>query len=179
MIKFIPISTADVLRYSYMEKLITTAFPADEYRALDQLRQYTDAPNSFTNHVVQDDDRMIGIFTCWDFDDFVYIEHFATDPEVRNGGYGKKIMETWCKDCPKPIVLEVEEPVEEMSRRRVGFYERLGYKLWKADYQQPPYKEGDHYLPMRIMAFGNLECEHDYEKIKHLLYTQVYGVEPF
>ena len=177
MISIVPITTADEQMYSYVEKLIVASFPSDEYRALDQLRAFTDAPNAFTNHVVKEDDRMIGLFTSWDFDDFVYVEHFATDPEVRNGGYGKKIMEAFCNQCSKPIVLEVEEPEEEMAKRRVGFYERLGYKLWGANYEQPPYKEGDHFLPMRIMAYGALECERDYDRVKEMLYKYVYGVK--
>ena len=44
-----------------------------------------------------------------------------------------------------------------------------------AYYEQPPYKKGDNFLPMKIMAYGNLKCEEDFERVKAALYKHVYG----
>ncbi len=57
---------------------------------------------------------------------FYYIEHFAIDPSLRNGGYGKRVLEVdeLKKQLKGPIVLEVEEPNDEMSTRRIHFYKR-------------------------------------------------------
>ena len=71
----------------------------------------------------------------------------------------------------------MERPVEEMAKRRIGFYQRQGFVLWKKDYRQPPYKPGDHFLPMYLMVHGNLDPEKDYEDIKHKLHTVVYGAK--
>lgn len=176
MIKIIPITTANQALYEYMERLLTASFPENEYRTLSQLRKLTDADNAFVNQIVQDDNQLIGLLTAWDFGDFIYLEHFATDPTQRNKGYGKRILETWCSQTSKPLVLEVEEPIEEMAKRRIGFYQRNGFTLWEKPYQQPPYKSGDSYLPMRLMVRGNLNCEQDYERIKNKIYQEVYGV---
>ena len=73
----------------------------------------------------------VGFITYWDFDSFYYVEHFATNPALRNGGYGKRTLEYLCNYLKHPIVLEVERPVEEMAKRRISFYQRQGFTLWK------------------------------------------------
>lgn len=47
MIKFQRIATSDTALYDYMEKLMTTSFPPEEYRLLAELRNYTDAKPHF------------------------------------------------------------------------------------------------------------------------------------
>ena len=89
MIKLQPISTSDLQHYKFMEELLVDAFPPEEYRQLEELREYTDRTGNFHNNIIFDDDLPIGFITYWDFDRFYYVEHFATNPALRNGGYGK------------------------------------------------------------------------------------------
>ncbi len=42
---------------------------------------------------------------------------------------------------------------------------------------QPPYREGDNYLPMKLMAKGELDRGTDFELIKRTLYKEVYQIE--
>ena len=42
MIKLQPISTSDLQHYKFMEELLVDAFPPEEYRQLEELREYTD-----------------------------------------------------------------------------------------------------------------------------------------
>ena len=177
MIRLQRISTADGFLYEYMEQLITAAFPPEEYRPLEELRLYTDNKPHFYNNIIFHHDTPVGFITYWDFDKFYYVEHFATNPALRNGGYGKRTLEHLCEVLKRPIVLEVERPVEEMAKRRINFYQRHGFTLWEKDYYQPPYKEGDDFLPMYLMVHGNLDAEKDYEGIRHKLHTIVYGVK--
>ena len=58
-----------------------------------------------------------------------YGEHFAVDPDERGGGYGGKALRLLCEELQTPVVLEVELPFDEMSRRRIGFYQRSGFTL--------------------------------------------------
>ena len=71
-----------------------------------------------------------------------------------------------CQLLKHPIALEVEIPEEEMAKRRINFYQRQGFSLWEKPYQQPPYKTGDNYLPMLIMAYGDIECGKDFDSPK-------------
>lgn len=73
--------------------------------------------------------------------------------------------------------MEVEAPEEEMAIRRINFYKRHGFTLWEKPYMQPPYKPGDGYLPMLLMAYGSLECEKDFEYVKERIYREVYNVQ--
>ena len=106
MLRLQRISTADKELYDFMEQLMIASFPPEEYRALDQLRLYTDTQPAFHNNVILDDETPIGLFTYWDFGAFCYGEHFAIDPARRNGGYGKRALEELCRIVhPRPIVL--------------------------------------------------------------------------
>lgn len=176
MLKLQRITTADTALYQFMENLMKQAFPAAEYRDLDELRLYTDSKTHFYNNIIMEENRPIGFFTYWDFGTFYYAEHFAIDPTLRNGGYGKRVLNLLCNSLPLPIVLEVEMPEDEMACRRIGFYQRNGFVLWPNDYCQPPYRPGDDFLPMRLMVHGALDCEKDYEYVKEHIYKEVYKV---
>lgn len=177
MIKLQRISTADGFLYEYMEQLITAAFPPEEYRPLEELRLYTDSKPHFYNNIIFHHDTLVGFITYWDFGKFYYVEHFAVDPAQRNGGHGKNVLNHLCELLQHPIVLEVEMPEEEMAQRRINFYKRQGFALWEKPYLQPPYRPGDDYLPMLLMAHGNLECERDFETVKNSIYREVYNVQ--
>lgn len=177
MIRFQPITTSDVNHYKFMEDLLVCSFPPEEYRKLEHLREYTDRTGNFHNNIIFDDETPVGFITYWDFDGFYYVEHFATNPALRNGGYGKRTLEYLREILKLPIVLEVERPVEEMAKRRINFYQRQGFVLWDKDYQQPPYKPGDDFLPMYLMVNGDLDADRDFDRIRHNLHTVVYGVK--
>lgn len=174
MIAIQAIKTSNQTLYQYMEQLITQAFPSDEYRDLTELRHYTDHQPKFINNIILENGEAIGLITYWNFNAFAYIEHFAIESKRRNGGKGRSIIQQVCQELKIPVVLEVEEPLNEMAQRRIGFYQRQGFKLWSTPYQQPPYKKGDNWLPMKIMAYGNIDETTEFENIKRALYQEVY-----
>ena len=110
MLELQRITTADVDLYNFMEGLMKQAFPSAEYRDLNELRLYTDTKPHFYNNIIMEENRPIGFFTYWDFDTFYYAEHFAVDPSLRNGGYGKQVLALLRDTLSRPIVLEVEMP---------------------------------------------------------------------
>lgn len=176
MIRLQRISTADKSLYQYMEQLITTAFPPEEHRPLEDLRVYTDTKPHFHNNIIFHHDTPVGFITYWDFDKYYYVEHFAIDPSQRNGGHGKNVLNQLCQLLQQPIVLEVETPEEEIAQRRINFYTRQGFVLWDKPYLQPPYRPEDDYLPMLLMAHGDLTCDRDFETVKKDIYREVYNV---
>lgn len=177
MLKLQRIHTADKELYNFMEELMKLSFPPEEYRDLEQLREYADTKDNFYCNVILEDNTPVGFFNYWDFDTFYYGEHFAIAPQMRNGGRGKVVLQHLCDTLQRPFVLEVEMPDEPMAIRRIGFYERQGFTLWPNDYRQPPYKQGDSFLPMRLMSYGDLDNVRDYERVKSLIHREVYGVQ--
>lgn len=174
MITFQRITDSSSDYYNYMEQLMTISFPTDEYRDLEEERQFTDTHPLFCNNIILNDTTPVGFITYWDFGRFYYIEHFAIDPTQRNGGYGKTALNKLCETLQSPVVLEVETPKEEMAKRRIEFYKRQGFQLWEREYIQPPYKPSCSPIPMYLMVRGELDCAKDYDEIRSLIHQEVY-----
>lgn len=160
---------------SFVENLYIASFPLSERRPVDKMLElYKDNP-LFIISVIAEDDKLLGFLTYWDLNDFIFAEHFAISPDARNGGYGRRAMDIF-KNVDKPIVLEVELPATIMSERRIGFYQRIGYKLWdNVQYQQPSYHEAGGTIPMKLMSYGDIDIEKDLTEIRSKIYSTVYN----
>lgn len=177
MIKFKRVTTADSA-YAFIEELMHESFPVDERRDDDAQRYNTDHNQSFTAYLITDGEINIGLITLWKLDGFYYVEHLATSPQVRNKGYGKMIMQALLHDFSDyTIVLEVELPEDDLSKRRIGFYERNGFKLCQKPYMQPPYRSGGTPIPMRVMYSGDKSIDDIFDKIMSDIYRNVYLVK--
>ncbi|MDH6358100.1 GNAT family N-acetyltransferase [Parabacteroides sp. PF5-9] len=160
-----------------IEQTYNTSFPVEERRDFYLIRELIDKKSCFTVYVLLRDDSYVGFITAWELADFVYIEHFAIDESARNDGVGGKALKEFMKVNNRAVVLEVEMPNDEMSRRRVGFYERLGYVLDDHIYFQPPYRVGDSWFEMRLMTYGMTHMHDRFDEIKTFIYTEVYGIK--
>ena len=175
MIEIKQVKTQDEANYAFVEELMHAAFPHEERRDTIQQREYSDNHALFRNNIIMENGNRIGMISYWVMENFYYIEHFAIAPALRNGGYGKRVLETIKELLKGPIVLEVEEPNDEMSTRRIQFYKRLEFILHNTSYVQPPYRKGDNGLPMLLMSYGHIDKESCFEKVRDILYKEVYG----
>lgn len=169
------INSSDVL-LGEVERTYISSFPIEERRDMSLFRDLLDIEPKFNVYALLDDGNYVGFITEWIFDEFVYVEHFAIDETARNGGFGGIAMKQFIEKTITPVVLEVELPVDEYSKRRIGFYERLGFVPDNHEYQQPPYHKGDSWLPMRLMTYGSIDLKKKFDYIKTCLYRNVYGV---
>ena len=174
MIELIKITTSNP-NYEFVEELLHSSFPDNERRDDALQRDNTDNNEKFSTLLISDNGENIGVITIWHLNGFCYVEHLATSPSVRNKGYGSKIIFALTEMINGMIVLEVELPEDEMSRRRIGFYERCGFRLCHKPYFQPPYRKGDEKLPMHIMFSGKEEVDNEFENIKSEIYSNVYN----
>ena len=71
MIKFQRITTTDAALYKYMEQLMTASFPSEEYRPLEELRNYTDSKPHFYCNIILHQNTPVGFITYWDFGHFL------------------------------------------------------------------------------------------------------------
>lgn len=177
MIEITRIDRTDTPEYQFVEELLVEAFPKEERRDLPELRSLTRHEARFHNQLIADDGTPVGLITHWDLGRFCYIEHFAIHPAMRNGGYGRQVLEWMQARLDRPIVLEAEPPVEEMARRRIAFYRRQGFTLWQSEYLQPPYRPGDNPLPLCLMVHGNLDEATDFPHVQQIIHRIVYGVK--
>ena len=155
--------------------LYEAAFPADERRAT---AVWIDMDHKeFCRYAVLRNEQFAGFVTVWNFERFVYVEHFAILPELRGLGIGAEVLKQLREYYKLPLVLEVEMPEDELARRRVGFYERCGLTLCERDYLQPPYDTQSDWLPMRLMTSDMTMTEEQFASVCDCLYRAVYGCE--
>ncbi|RYM33439.1 GNAT family N-acetyltransferase [Brumimicrobium glaciale] len=133
-------------------ELYLSAFPIDERRELAvQEKIFTHEDYHFEIVVIENE--FIGFITWWQFEGLRYIEHFATLPIHRGKGYGKSILEKFISENEEQAILEVELPNSEIDKRRIGFYERLNFKLNPHKYQQLPYRFNGAKVDLMIMSY--------------------------
>lgn len=115
----------------------------------------------------------------WHFDTFIYVEYLAVDPTLRGGGIGRRIMERLVSDSMLPVILEVEPPTDQLTTRRVAFYQRLGFQLLPDPYVQPSYGVVPG-MPLRLMLHSlnaPVPPPPVAEMVK-LIHRHVYGQKP-
>ncbi|MDO5532418.1 GNAT family N-acetyltransferase [Sutterella sp.] len=86
-------------------------------------------------------EALAGIALLWETGGFVYVEHLAVQPLMRGRGTGARILGALAAG-QKPVILEIDPPVDEISRRRKAFYERCGFTANAFAHVHPPYHRG-------------------------------------
>lgn len=165
-------------RYNFVESLLHSAFPVEERRDDAQQRKYTNHNPKFHCGLLTESGTPIGLITYWDFTDFVYIEHLAIHESMRNTGYGGQALKEFMHQINRPVVLEVEMPriKGDITHRRIAFYRRHGFSLRKMAYKQPPYREGDEWLPMKLMSSRKFKWLKMADIVRNTIYREVYGI---
>lgn len=165
----------------FVEKLYIESFPANERRSVMKMHNLIDNNDKFDVFTLIDDENTnsrIGFISLWTFETFIYIEHFAISPEQRSGGYGAKSMNTLIDSVELPLLAEIELPSSsDFALRRLGFYEKLGFKAWDIPYEQPPYEEGYSAIPMLLLTYGRLDLDSQGELVINQIYKEVYNKE--
>lgn len=155
-------------------KIMEESFPADEHRPYEEQKALLENPLYKIYTFSGEGEEILAFLCVWMFETITYIEHFAVNPSCRNGGIGGKILQEWMHESKKMLCLEVELPTDELTKRRIGFYQRNGFVLNEYPYMQPAISEGRNPIPLLIMTTGRSVSEEEYLSIKRLLYTEVY-----
>ena len=160
-------------------KLYVEAFPLCERRDNDKwLACLCDKDKPFVLFGIMCDNTFIGILSCWEFSDFVYVEHFAVNSNARGNGIGAKAMSALKAHYGStPLVLEVEMPTEEIAIRRIGFYQRQGFCLNDKNYMQPPYRESESWFNLKLMTTDNAFLDAHFDMVRDDIYHKVYNVK--
>ena len=152
-------------------RIMQASFSDDEYRPYDEQLALFEEPEYRIYYMPA------GFLAVWEFESFIYIEHFAVDPALRNSGTGSAMLQELVKQYQKPICLEVDLPEDELTRRRIGFYERNGFVFNEYPYIQPPISKGKSPVPLRIMTYKSEITREEFQKMKEILYRRVYKCE--
>ena len=182
-------------------RIYHTSFPIDEQRPIESIAHLIEHDERFVAYAIvnenenEDEDEnkddaaglqainqeptaksqyLLGLLTTWHFEEFIYIEHFAIDPDLRSRGYGAQAIKTFIKENGKPIILEAEPPTDDITCRRIRFYERLGLTLYDFPYIQPAYTPESNPVELRLM--GTLDTNTTpLPLVSKILHREVYG----
>ena len=161
--------------FDYVFEIMENSFPPDEYRDYISQKALL-CENRYKLFCLKNSGRVLAFIAVWEFDEFVFVEHFAVDKSLRGKGMGTQILSELKERFNKQLCLEVEPPVNEITKRRVGFYERNGLYLNEFDYVQPAMLEGKNPIPLMIMSSDSYLNKDRFELIKNVLYKEVYKV---
>jgi len=159
----------NIADFDKMFKIMEKSFPTDERRPKDEQKRLFANPL----YKVYCAGEMKAFMAVWEFDSFVFLEHFAVSPVCRNEGLGSKMLEELKRIYNKKICLEVEPPETDTAKRRINFYKRNGFYLNEFPYIQPPISKGKQPVPLMIMTSETIN-EQEFKEIKHTLYKEVY-----
>ena len=84
--------------------------------------------------------NLLGIIGYWVFPDYLYIEHYAINTALRGQGLGSRILNDLQKNADRPIILEIDEVIDEISTRRLRFYQHLGFVMNPYYHPLPQYR---------------------------------------
>ncbi|MGP2656840.1 GNAT family N-acetyltransferase [Malaciobacter sp. WC5094] len=164
-LKIIDIKDKDLFTKAW--SLYENSFPSIEKRSL--LEQETLMNNKIYKPLAFiEDDMIIAILFYWDFKPYSYIEHFAVNDKLRGMSYGSKILENFLQD-KKDVILEIELISDEISHKRLKFYEKFDFKINEFKHYQVPFRKNQKDLELLLLSYKRKLSFDEYKK----LYSQM------
>jgi GNAT superfamily N-acetyltransferase len=153
--------------------LYLLAFVEDERRPCRRMFELIDDKgNNFNFVLIYCNQNLVGFVTMWNFDEFLYVEHFAIFSEMRGRGVGAAVLNILKHNQIKPLLLEAELPgASADAARRVEFYKRCGLEAhMEYRYLQPAYAPGRRAVELLLMTSGQVDLDSAHDT----LYAKVY-----
>lgn len=174
MIKLVQVSNLQQLSDD-LKQIYISSFPFDERREWHELKGLIYHPQFCLNQVVEAQ-QLIGLISIWNLSYFTFIEHLALRESDQGKGIGTQILQQLIEQKATRVVVEVEEPTTESTRRRITFYARLGFSVCEDIYWQPPYSPDKSIVKMMLMSFPDKILPLEFIEIKKQLYRVVYQI---
>lgn len=168
------IDTTDHVALPFVQQLYEASFPLAERRDWQQVLRLIGHP-PMKVQLIRDHSVDIGFAITWQIGSWQYLEHLAIDPSLRGKQYGSLVMQLVIESSLHRLVLEVEPPTDEISRKRIRFYERNGLILAPFDYTQPPYRKGGAPVPMHLMSMPAIGTREEMSIVANSIQETVYA----
>ncbi len=170
------LKTIDIKDFDAVFRLLESSFPKDEYRPYE-LQKKLFENSLYRIYGVWDADDLVAFIAIWEFETFVFVEHFAVEDKFRGKGIGATVLKELRMLYDKMLCLEVELPDNDLATRRIDFYKRNGFYLNEYPYVQPSMAQGRNPIPLLIMTNGGRVDINAFGIIKDTLYKYVYNVK--
>lgn len=155
--------------------IMDEAFPSSEMRTYTDQKALLENPK-YKLFVYKVEGDILGFMATWEWEVFNFIEHFAIDSKARSLGIGSLMLKEYLEKVNKKVFLEVELPQTDYAKRRIGFYERIGFHFNDFEYLQPPLQVGEDFLPLRVMSYKEAISQEMMDEFRGVVYKEVYRV---
>lgn len=149
------------------------SFPEHE-RRLWPAQQMALAHPDYHFDVIWEGGAFAGLILWWEAEGFLYVEHFCIEPELRGKGLGQRALRLLTAKG-KPVILEIDPPVDEISIRRKGFYERALFCANPWPHVHPPYRPGNSGHALVVMSAPGALTLEEYGAFSRYLADAVMG----
>ena len=157
--------------FSLMQK----SFPKNEYRSYENQKKLLENKYYKIIPYFGSNSELLAFAAIWEFAFFKFVEHIAVSKKCRGMGIGSKIMRDIIEKSDADVILEIEPPIDETSKKRLHFYEKLGFKCNDFQYFQLPLNKNDKPMPLKILSYPQAINEEKFKKIQEIIYSNVYG----
>ena len=153
--------------YKQALELYQVSFPFHEQR--EAVSQEAILSNDLYHFdLIYDGDSFVGLVLYWERSNYIYVEHFCILPELRNRQYGQRTL-SLLQEKGKIMILEIDPPIDAISMRRKGFYERCGFVENPYSHIHPPYHKGNAGHELVIMSSPRLILRSEYDSFNSFL----------
>ncbi|HBK31246.1 MAG TPA: N-acetyltransferase, partial [Porphyromonadaceae bacterium] len=96
-----------------------------------------------------------------EWDSYRYLEYLAVSPDLKGQGYGSQILH-YLRDSNHTIILEIDPLVNELSVRRLQFYEKSGFTLTPYRFMHLPYRKDSEPQELLILSYPKMITRKEY-----------------
>lgn len=158
-------------------QILSNNFPTKEIKEYNYMKDTFHA-GLYQVLTLKDNDQIVGIMSFYQHDDFRFIDYFAIDGSLKGKGMGSEMLQYFINLDDKMVILEVEHPEDEQSKRRIAFYQRNGlYLNDQFEYFVPPVRNLKHRLYFHLMSSKRKINNIEFEKYYPQILKMVYGIE--
>lgn len=172
--KFIRLLSKDDKMFNDAIMLYRKSFPYHEQREIESQKEIL-SDKEYNFDLIYDNDNFVGIILYWETLNYIYIEHFCIEPNMRNKKYGENALEL-LKKKNKTMILEIDQPIDEISIRRKLFYTRVGYKENTFNHIHPPYSKFNKGHSLLVMSYPDFLTQVEYNNFNSYLKNRVMNV---
>lgn len=161
-------------RFDEVYALFSDAFIPSELRDYENMKQLFQK-EEFLIYAKYSQNHLQGAIIVWEFDDFVFLENFAVDSKMRGQGIGSAILEDIQSHYHNHLlILEVEEPTDDLKKRRIAFYQRHQFLLNDFHYIQPTLRKNYVGENLFLMSYPQAMNEDFFQNFKKQVFQRVY-----
>lgn len=158
--------------YPDLRTLYERSFPVYEKRTeIHQIAALKDERYYLLCFLEQD--QLIGFFGYWEFADYIYIEHYAINTDIRGKGYGTQLLKQLLSETDKTVILEIDPVIDEISQKRLRFYQNLGFVENSYTHEHPAYQAQFEPHSLKVLSSDKTITPEQYQQFAHDLSTIV------